>query len=461
MASKGSGASAGLGSRVSLMAMLVRGAVGGGKPCAALLALALPVAAAAQSSGPAAPVQRWRLPPDVRMLAQMGGNREALRLIEAEIVKCEAARTAKTVPDDNCIDLFITATTLAQRVRDGVKATALAQRAVVAAERALPPGHLERALTRRLLASTLVQTPDAALAEYRVALALYRAADSNAQDNVLDDMVDLLNAHSRYAEAEPLLRTILDRTLARRGAAHPEVGAALTNLSINLSAQRREAEAHPLLTRALAIYEAALPPNHPHIAVLLVNVGASLIALQRPQEAVPVLRRALALREANLRAGHPDIAVALGALANALTAAGDVKGAEGALRRALDIRRAAFRLGSPAIANGIVSLAYNLGKQGRHAEAVALYREARAIYAAAYPPGHPYRINGDWSLAAALLEGRTDLAEARSHFREAGRNATARIGSYRDFDAGAMREAQSWRNIFAGQAKVAWALAQR
>jgi len=434
--------------------------VGGGKPCAVLLALALPAAVAAQASAPT-PVQRWRLPPDVRMLAQMGGNREALRLIEAEIGKCEAARTARAVPDDHCIDLLITATTLAQRVRDGAKATDLARRAVAAAERALPPGHLDRALTRRLLASTLRETPDAALAEYRAALALYRAADSNAQDNVVDDMIELLNAHSRYAEAEPLLRVMLDRTLARRGAAHPEVGAALTNLAINLSAQRREAEAHPLLLRALAIYEAALPPTHPYIAVLLVNVGTSLIALQRPQEAVPVLRRALALREANLRAGHPDIAVALGALANALTAAGDMAGAEAALRRALDLRRAAYRAGSPAIANGIVSLAYNLTKQRRHSEAVALYREARAIYAAAYPPGHPYRINGDWSLAAALLEGRIDLPEARSHFREAGRNATARIAAYRDYGSGAAREAEGWRNIFAGQAKVAWALAQR
>ena len=433
----------------------------GGKPCAVLSALALPVAAAAQSPASPAPVQRWRLPPDVRMLAQMGGNREALRLIEAEIAKCEAARDAKKVPRDNCIDLFITAATLAQRVRDGVKATSLARRAVATADGALPPGHLDRALTRRLLGSTLVETPDAALVEYRAALALYRAADSNAQDNVVNDMVNLLNAHSRYTEAEPLLRDILDRVLALRGAAHPEVGAALTNLSINLSAQRREAEAHPLLLRALAIYEAALPAKHPHIAVLLVNVGASLIALGEPQEAVPVLRRALALREANLRAGHPDIAVALGALANALTAAGDVQGAETALRRALDIRRAAYRAGSPAIANGIVSLAYNLGKQSRHAEAVELYREACAIYAAAYPAGHPYRINGDWSLAAALLEGRIDLAEARSHFREAGRNASARIAAYRDFDAGAAREAESWRNIFAGQAKVAWALAQR
>ncbi|WP_422055631.1 tetratricopeptide repeat protein [Sphingomonas sp.] len=419
------------------------------------------MAAAAQSPAPATPVQRWRLPPDVRMLAQMGGNREALRLIEAEIGKCDAARTANAVPDDNCLDLLITATTLAQRVRDGVRATELARRAVAAAERALPPGHLDRALARRLLASTLVQTPDAALVEYRAALALYRAADSNAQDNVIDDMVNLLNAHARYGEAEPLLRDMLDRTLARRGAAHPEVGAALTNLAINLSAQRREDEAHPLLVRALAIYEGALPPNHPHIAVLLVNVGASLIALRRPQEAVPVLRRALALREANLRTGHPDIAVALGALANALTAAGDVTGAEGALRRALDIRRAAYRTGSPAIANGIVSLAYNLGKQGRDAEAVALYREARTIYAAAYPPGHPYRINGDWSLAAALLKAGTDLAEARSHFREAGRNAAARIATHRDYGAGAVREAESWRNIFAGQAKVAWVLTPR
>lgn len=415
-----------------------------------------PVQSASARSSPVQAAERWRLPQPVRVMARVGDNRGALRAIEAEIGSCEAAAGA----GDSCLDLLITAATLAQRVGDAARAAAMAGRAVALAEAALPPGHADRALTRRLLGSMLADT-DAALAQYRVALAIYAAADSVEVDNVIRDMLRRLDAAGRYAEGEALHRRIVDRVIARHGADHPQTAAALTNLSINLSAQRRGVDAHPLLLRALAIYEQALPPTHPYIALLLTNVGASLIALDRADEAVPVLERALKLREASLSPEHPDIPVTLNALANALDKLGRLKQAEAMHRRALGLRRAALPAGSAGVANGILNLAHNLKEQRRLAEAEPLYREAQAIYAAAHLPGHPLRLNAEWSLAAALLAGGERLAEACTLYRQAGAGALARIGAYRDFGAGAMRELGTWRNIFAGQTQVAWALAQR
>ncbi len=387
------------------------------------------------------------------MIAQMGDNRTALAVLLKELDRCEAgARTA-----DRCLDLLITAATLAQRTRDPKTAEAMARRAAVLADRTLPETSPDRALAHRLLGSVL-PSPDAALAEYRIALNLYSATANPAVDNVVADMLRLLDREGRYAEGEALHRRIVDAAIAKNGPDHPDVAAALTNLAINLSAQRREDAAQPLLVRALAIYEKRLPPGHPYIALLLTNVGASLIALDRADEAVPMLERALALREKSLAPGHPDVAVSLNALAGAWVKLGKLKEAEALQRRALDLRRASLPDGSPGIARGLINLAFTLKQQGRFAEAEPLYREARRIIAATHAADHPMRINADWSLGDILLSGGTSLAESRSYFREAGRGALARIGSYRDFDAGAARELATWRNIFAGQARIAWAL---
>ncbi|MFL9840687.1 tetratricopeptide repeat protein [Sphingomonas sp. ST-64] len=397
--------------------------------------------------------ERWRLPQEVKMIAQMGDNRTALALLLKELDACEAgAGTA-----DRCLDLLVTAATLAQRTRDAETAEAMARRAAVLADRTLAETSPDRALAHRLLGSVLT-SPDAALAEYRIALNLYSANDNPAADNVLADMLRLLDREGRYAEGEALHRRIVDTAIAKNGPDHPDVAAALTNLAINLSAQRREDAAHPLLVRALAIYEQRLPPGHPYIALLLTNVGASLVAMDRANEAVPLLERALALREKTLAPGHPDLAVSLNALASAWLKLGELKQAETLQRRALELRRASLPEGSPGIARGLINLAFTLKQQGRFAEAEPLYREARGIVAATHAPDHPMRINADWSLAEILLSGGADLAESRSYFRAAARGALARIGSYRDFDTGATRELATWRNIFAGQARIAWAL---
>ncbi|MBX3594647.1 tetratricopeptide repeat protein [Sphingomonas sp.] len=438
--------------RISLIGTLVRGVTGRGKPRALLFAAC---AVGAPLSATAA--DRWRLPPEVRTLAQLGGNREALMRLETEIRRCETARATRQVAGDACLDLLVTGATLAQRIGGRRAAEGFARRAAAAADAALPEAHADRALAHRLFGSVLA--PDAAaLAEYRIALNIYVAAGAAAQDNVRGDMLRLLDAKARYREGERLRRELLDRSIAAKGPDHPDVAADLTNLAINLSAQGREAEAHPLLVRALAIYEKALPPAHPYIALLLTNVGASLIALDRAAEALPVLQRALTLREANLPAGHMDIAVAMGAVANALVKLDRLAEAEALHRRALDLRRAAGSGGAATVANAVLNLANVLRLQARYADAEPLYREARDLYARALLPGHPLRLNADWSLAAVLLDGRVKLAESRSLFRRAALDARARLATYPDFGAGAVRELGTWRNVFVGEVRAAWAL---
>ena len=80
----------------------------------------------------------------------------------------------------------------------------------------------------------------------------------------------------------------------------------LNNLALLLQATTRLAEAEPLLRRALAIDETSYGPDHPDVAIDLNNLAGLLWTTNRLGEAEPVMRRALAIFETSLGPEHPS-----------------------------------------------------------------------------------------------------------------------------------------------------------
>jgi tetratricopeptide (TPR) repeat protein len=102
-----------------------------------------------------------------------------------------------------------------------------------------------------------LQTPPAAIATYRKALALEETAAR------LNDLALLLNPES----AEPLLRKALTMRERDSGAKHPETAIAMNNLGNALLAQGKLVEAEQLLRGALSILEETLGKNDPRVTM--------------------------------------------------------------------------------------------------------------------------------------------------------------------------------------------------
>jgi tetratricopeptide (TPR) repeat protein len=91
------------------------------------------------------------------------------------------------------------------------------------------------------------------------------------------------------------------------GPEHPQVIAALNNVSIAHYYGHRKDEALVYLQRALGLAEKVHGPNHPTIAIPLNNMGVILTDQSRYAEAIGPYERALRIREATLDERHPNV----------------------------------------------------------------------------------------------------------------------------------------------------------
>ncbi|HSS51740.1 MAG TPA: tetratricopeptide repeat protein, partial [Thermoanaerobaculia bacterium] len=97
----------------------------------------------------------------------------------------------------------------------------------------------------------------------------------------------LLQATNRLAEAEPLMRRVVEIMEANLGQSHPNGATALNNLAQLLQDTNRLAEAEPLMRRAVEIIEASLGTDHPYSRITRRNLddllGERDLAPQKPQ----------------------------------------------------------------------------------------------------------------------------------------------------------------------------------
>ena len=247
------------------------------------------------------------------------------------------------------------------------------------------------------------------------ALVVARHADTaeiaEPTGRLFNELGQLFHAKAQFAEAEPLMRRVIEINEAVRGKDDPVVATCLNNLAALLHATNRFDEAEPLMRRALAIDEKSYGADHPKVALHLNNLAALLQATNRLAEAEPLMRRALAIDEKSYGRDHPRVATCLNNLAALLQATNRFDEAEPLFRRALAIYEK--RLGSdhPNVAAALNNLAMLLQAMNRFAEAEPAMRRSLAMDETSYGPDHPnvaIRLNN----LAMLFRATNHLAEA-------------------------------------------------
>jgi tetratricopeptide (TPR) repeat protein len=227
----------------------------------------------------------------------------------------------------------------------------------------------------------------------------------------------LLTETNRFGEAEALLRHALALDESAFGPTHPRVATRLSNLAELLRETNRLVEAESLIRRSLQIVEAAFGPDHSNVAVRLNNLAGVLQATNREAEAERLYRLALAILERNYGPEHPRVAAALSNVASALqrTCPAD---AEGLYRHALAIDEASYGPNHPIVAIRLGNLAALLGEAKRPIEAEPLSRRALEIDERAYGADHP-KFAIRLSNLAGLLFSTSRLSEAEPLYRRA------------------------------------------
>ena len=242
----------------------------------------------------------------------------------------------------------------------------------------------------------------------RRALALRRALYGGTHREVaesLNHLAWLAFARGDYGRADSLYAAALAVETAAEGRRTPTAATAIEGRGLLRRAAGTPADGIPLVREALAIREATLGPDHPEAHTSVSALAAMLHAAGRPAEAAPLFRRAIAGRRRTLGA-HIHTAQSLSDYGAALTALGDVEGAAAAHREALAVRREILGGSHPHVAQSLSHLGWALQTQGRYADAEPLYREALAIRRAHLGPDHASVGNSQLVLGEVrLLQG--------------------------------------------------------
>ncbi len=177
----------------------------------------------------------------------------------------------------------------------------------VALQEAAVPGSLALALTldRRALAESQTGAHDAALADYRAALAIRERllpAGDPERINSIAAIGNALSRAGRQREALPLQQQAIEAARATFGEQHVKTAHYMKNAATTLLALRRYAEAADLAGRAVAIERTLYPPGSPDVVNGLNNLGTIDLVLGRLHAA----REALSEARATLHAAGLD-----------------------------------------------------------------------------------------------------------------------------------------------------------
>ncbi len=286
----------------------------------------------------------------------------------------------------------------------------------------LPPE--ENARTRYNLANVLTEKAD-----YESAATLYQRAllelDSAGLGNsalhvdIVAAQAELHFRQGEYAQAEPLLRKVLEERLALYGSEDASVADAIEELGLNQFDQGRLADAEELLREALALRWRILGRDpHPDLAENLNNLALVLETSGKVEDARALYEQALEMNRALYPGAHPILALNMGNLAQVYRLQGKYEPAERLYLEAIAMQAELLGESHPAIARLKNNLALVYYDQGDTAHALALAREALAMRRATLGENHPetarsLRLLGQWQLQAG------DMPEAETLLRQA------------------------------------------
>lgn len=203
---------------------------------------------------------------------------------------------------------------------------------------------------------------------------------------------DVEAAEPRLREVIESLQAAMDTSQQRRPPAVAKVlGTARTTLAYARRIRGDLAEAESLLRSALELSLATFGPSSKETARARAQLGVLIAKRGKLSEAEPLLLESYSLYDEALPTAHPlRIMPALHLGEHFLHGKGDASTAEPWFRRAVDVgRRAAW----PRLAQALTGLAWSLELQGKDAEADGLYRDAVETAEAQLGPLHPLTLS--------------------------------------------------------------------
>jgi serine/threonine protein kinase len=308
---------------------------------------------------------------------------------------------------------------------------------------------------------------EAAEAELREAIRLFRTANSNAGPHeglarALHDLGGVLWFRGQFDEA----RNVLEESLAMRRAlydgAHEEVANTLDYIAACHERMRDTQRAQKIYAEALAMRRAYWGEDNEYVARTLNNLAMSMLRAGNAVEAEPLLRRATDIVRDVRGDKHVDVASGLSNHASALIDLGQYDEAESTLLEALAIKRVHYGPDHDRVASTLTHLASLCKRLNRLDEAEGYQKEALAILETSLGKSLHRRVvqaidamneleeaQGDWPAVETLM---LDLAARRrsldfqntAPIALAERNAAvAQIRQQRYTDAAALLE-QCW-----------------
>lgn len=199
----------------------------------------------------------------------------------------------------------------------------------------------------------------------------------------------LLCASGEYAEAEPLLRQLVEVDAARGDAASLASSQVWEILAISLRNQGKYGEAEELLRRSLRQVETQLGVHHQRSALAATLLAGVLIDQGKLPEAEELLRRSLAIEERHVGTAHFRYALTLFTLAKVLFGQHKQAEAESLIARCMAIIERTVGGGHPAYAAMAIQLAEVRLALGRGDEAEELAKQALTITEQVFGALHP------------------------------------------------------------------------
>ncbi len=240
--------------------------------------------------------------------------------------------------------------------------------------------------------------------------------DESLRLTAINQLGEALWRQARYAEGEPLFREAVAGWRRLRGDDDPSTLTSISNLALALRGQGKLAEAESLAREAVERNKRIRGGDHPDTLGAVNNLGTIYIDQGRHQEAEDQFRLAVEGRRRALGEVHRATLLSTNNLAATLERAGKLADAEALQREMLERTRRVLGADHPDALLALSSLATTLTRTGNLAEAETLCRESLARRERVYGAVHESTLIACGVMAN--LHGRQGRpADAEPYFR--------------------------------------------
>jgi tetratricopeptide (TPR) repeat protein len=277
-------------------------------------------------------------------------------------------------------------------------------KALAIQEKALPPEHLNLAVSYNNLATTYsaLGQNDKRLEYNKKALAIWEKVlplehlNLAVSYNNLAETYGALKQHDKRLAYHQKALAIREKVLPPD---HPNLATSYNNLAVTYEALGQNDKSLEYTQKALTIWEKVLPLDHPNLAMSYNNLAETYGASNQHDKRLEYNQKAFAIWEKVLPPDHPDLAMSYNNLAATYEALGQNDESLKYNLKALTIREKVLPPDHPSLATSYNNLALTHHNLGNIPLAIEFMQKAVIIREKALPPEHPSLLNSKKSLA--------------------------------------------------------------